>query len=179
MFAVIHVRSIALASAVVLSTTQALAATTTPRDAAVAALTNAKTIYEKVCEASPQPRATVLPAAVEVRLSRVLVFTSDLLGKGDDKDLLSVLVGYTAVSECSADRDRGLALARIFRARPEPLNAVIAALPPPARCEVIGQLQWGWSNDFLPSPSATGVSADREVRLAKLKQSVPATCVQR
>ena len=60
-------------------------AATTPRDAALAALTAAKRVYEKVCEASPQPRATVLPAAVEVRLSRALVVTSDLLAKADDR----------------------------------------------------------------------------------------------
>jgi hypothetical protein len=151
-------------------------AATTPRDAALAALTAAKRVYEKVCEASPQPRATVLPAAVEVRMSRALVVTSDLLAKGDDHELMSALIDYTAVSECSADRDRALALARIFRAKAEPLNGSIAALPPAARCKLVAQLQWGWTNDFLPTPTAPGVSADREARLSKLKQSVAKQC---
>jgi hypothetical protein len=165
-----------LAAAAFAATLSIASAATTPRAAALAALTDAKKVYEKVCEASPQPRATVLPAAVEVRLSRALVVTSDLLAKGDDRELMTALIDYTAVSECSADRDRALALARIFRAKAEPLNGSIAALPPAARCRVVAQLQWGWTNDFLPTPTATGVSADREARLSKLKQGIAKQC---
>jgi len=170
---------LSVSAAAVLAVTVSIAeAATTPRDGALAALTGAKKVYEKVCEASPQPRATVLPAAVEVRLSRALVVTSDLLAKGDDRQLMTALIDYTAVSECSADRDRALALARIFRARAEPLDGTIAALPAAARCKVVAQLQWGWANDFLPTPTAPGVSADRQARLAKLKTGMPAKCLQ-
>jgi hypothetical protein len=148
------------------------------RDVAIAALADAKVIYEKVCQASPQPRATILPAAVEVRLSRALAVTSDILAKSDDRELMAALIDYTSVSECSADRDRALALARIFRAKAEPLSASIAALPPVVRCKVVAQLQWGWTNDFLPAPTTPGAGADREARLTALKRSVPTTCWQ-
>ena len=168
---------LAFGFALVASVVAASAAPTpSPRDAALEALTQAKAIYEKICEASPQKSATVLPAAVEVRLSRALVVTSDLLAKGDDRELLAALIDYTSVSDCSADQTRALTLARVFRARPEALQAAIAALPAPARCKLVGQLQWGWTNDFLPAPSAAGAGADREARLTKLKSSVPAKC---
>ena len=150
--------------------------TLSPRDAALETLTHAKAIYEKICEASPQKSATVLPAAVEVRLSRTLVVTSDLLAKGDDRELLAALIDYASVSQCSADQTSALTLARIFRARPEALQGAIAALPAPARCRLVGQLQWGWTNDFLPAPTAAGAVTDRESRLTKLKSSVPAKC---
>jgi hypothetical protein len=148
----------------------------TPREAALAVFVNAKQIYQKVCEASPQPGATVLPAAVEVRVGRALIVASDVLTKGDDRELASALIDFVAVSGCSSNRAPGLALARIFRARPDALQSTIEAMPPAQRCTVIGQLDWGWKNDFLPAPTAAGVATDRDARLKKLKTGVPAKC---
>jgi hypothetical protein len=148
----------------------------TPREAAIAIFGNAKQIYQKVCEASPQPGATVLPAAVEVRLGRALIVTSDILTKGDDRELASALIDFVAVSECSSNRAPALTMARIFRARPDAIQSAIEAIPAARRCNIVGQLDWGWHNDFLPAPTAAGVSTDRDARLKKLKAGVPAKC---
>ncbi len=142
----------------------------TPRQAALVSLQHVKALFEQVCAASPAPGATVLPAGVQVRLSRLMAFTGDLLSKGDDKELMTALIDATVVSECSADHDRAIALARIFRARPEPLNGNIAALAQPARCRVVTQLQWGLANDFLPTAPAAKGKSDIDARVAKLKQ---------
>jgi hypothetical protein len=147
-----------------------------PREAAVAVLAHSKEIYQKVCEASPAPGATVLPAAVEVRLGRALIITSDVLTKGDDRELATALVEYVAVSGCSSNRAPALAMARIFRARPDSIQASIEAVPAAQRCNVVGQLDWGWKNDFLPAPTAAGVATDRDARLKKLKTGLPAKC---
>jgi hypothetical protein len=168
----------AATAAIAFLSTSALSETApkTPREAALAVFANAKQIYQKVCEASPQPGATVLPAAVEVRVGRALIVASDVLTKGDDRDLAAALIDFVAVSGCSSNRAPGLAMARIFRARPDALQATIEATPPAQRCNVIAQLDWGWHNDFLPAPTAAGVATDRDARMKKLKASVPAKC---
>ncbi|MBI1213434.1 MAG: hypothetical protein GC190_18380 [Alphaproteobacteria bacterium] len=143
----------------------------TPREAAIAVLTNAKKIYQQVCAASPQPGATVLPAGVEVRIGRALIVTSDILSKGDDADLMGALVDFVASSGCSSNRAPGLTMARIFRARPDALQSTIEAVPAAQRCNVVGQLEWGWKNDFLPAPTVAGMAKDRELRLKRLKTS--------
>jgi hypothetical protein len=161
-----------MVGAVTLSTTawsETPPAPKTPREAAIAILANAKQIYQKVCEASPAPGATVLPAAVEVRLGRALIVTSDVLTKGDDRELTSALIDFVAVSQCSSNRAPGLTMARIFRARPDAIQTAIEAVPTAQRCNVVSQLDWGWKNDFLPAPTAAGVSTDRDARLKKLK----------
>lgn len=143
----------------------------TPRDAAIAVLANGKQIYQQVCAASPQAGATVLPAGVEVRFGRALIITSDILTKGDDKDLTAALVDFVAASPCSSNRAPALTMARVFRARPDALQTAIAATPAAQRCNVVSQLDWGWKNDFLPAPTAAGVTTDREARLKKLEAS--------
>jgi hypothetical protein len=148
----------------------------TPREAALAVLANGKQIYQRVCEASPQQGATVLPAAVEVRLGRALIVTSDILTKSDDRELMTGLIDFIASSGCSSNRAPALTMARIFRARPDAIQGAIEAVPAAQRCNVVGQLDWGWKNDFLPAPSAAGISADRAARLKKLKAGVPAKC---
>lgn len=148
----------------------------TPREAAIAVLANGKQVYHKVCEASPQAGATVLPAAVEVRLGRALIVTSDVLSKGDDRELMTGLIDFVASSGCSSNRAPALTMARIFRARPDALQSAIEAVPVAQRCNLVGQLDWGWRNDFLPAPTAAGINTDREARLKKLKAGVPVKC---
>src|SRR6185436_11077457 len=94
----------AIAASAIASSAIAADAPKTPREAAIAVLGHGKKIYQQVCEASPAPGATVLPAAVEVRLGRALIVTSDILTKGDDKELASALVDFVAVSGCSSNR---------------------------------------------------------------------------
>src|SRR5262245_3945439 len=120
----------------------------TPREAAVLVLTSGKQIYQKVCEASPQPGATVLPAGVDVRFGRALIVTSDVLSKGDDKELMTALIDFVAASGCSSNRAPALTMARIFRARPDAIQNAIEAVPAAHRCNVVNQLDWGWKNDF-------------------------------
>jgi len=145
------------------------AAPKTPREAAILVLTSGKQIYQQVCTASPQPGATVLPAGVEVRFGRALIVTSDILTKGDDKELTSALVDFVAASPCSSNRAPALTMARVFRARPDALQAAIEGVPTAQRCHVVSELEWGWKNDFLPAPTAAGVTTDREARLKKLR----------
>ena len=159
----------AIAACAIATTAMAADAPKTPREAAIAVLAHGKLIYQQVCAASPAPGATVLPAAVEVRLGRALIVTSDILTKGDDKDLMTGLVEFVASSRCSSNRAPALTLARIFRARPDPLQSAIEAVPAGQRCNVVAQLDWGWQNDFLPAPTAAGINSDREARLKKLK----------
>lgn len=160
---------LALAASAIATSAFAADAPKTPREAAIAVLGHGKLIYQQVCAASPAPGATVLPAGVEVRLGRALIVTSDILTKGDDKDVMTSLVEFVASSGCSSNRAPALTLARVFRARPDGLQSAIEAVPAGQRCNVVGQLDWGWKNDFLPAPSATGISADRDARLKKLK----------
>ena len=141
----------------------------TPREAALAVLTSGKQIYDKVCEASPTAGATVLPAGVEVRFGRALIVTSDVLTKGDDRELMTALVDFVAASGCSSNRAPALTMARVFRARPDAMQSAIEAVPAAKRCNVVSQLEWGWKNDFLPAPTAAGVTTDRETRLKKLQ----------
>lgn len=166
----------ALAALAVAAPAGAADAPKTPREAAIAVLAHGKLLYDKVCEASPAPGATVLPAGVEVRLGRALIVASDILTKGDDKDLMSGLVAFVATSGCSSNRAPALTMARIFRARPDALQSAIETVPAGQRCNVVSQLDWGWKNDFLPAPTAAGITTDREARLKKLKAGVPAKC---
>jgi len=143
----------------------------TPREAAIAVLASGKQIYLQVCAASPQAGATILPAGVEVRFGRALIVTSDVLTKGDDKELMTALIDFVASSPCSSNRAPALTMARVFRARPDAIQTAIEAVPAAQRCNVVSQLDWGWKNDFLPAPTAAGVTTDREARLKKLQAS--------
>ena len=150
-------------------------AAATSRDEALATFKDATATYAKVCTAGPNDAPT-LPETMEDRSGNAVAAAEEILSKGDDAELLKALLDYVAASDCSADESRAFTLGAIFHQRPDALEKAIAASPDKQRCELVGQLDWGWQNEIYDKKLDPKLKADRETRLAKLKAALPASC---
>jgi hypothetical protein len=150
-------------------------AAATSRDDALAIFKDATATYAKVCSAGPND-AVALPETMEDRAANAVTAAEDVLSKADDAELLKALLDYVAVSDCSADESRAFSLGAIFHKRPDALQKAIAALADKQRCELVGQLDWGWQNEIYDKKLDPKLKAEREARLAKLKSALPASC---
>jgi hypothetical protein len=146
------------------------------RDQALAVFKNATGLFAKVCTAGPNETVPALPDTLEGETGNALTVADGVLSKGDDAELLGALVGYVDASDCSADESRAFALGSIFHHRPDALQAAIATLPEKSRCELVGQLDWGWQNEIYGKTPDPKVKADREARLKTLKATLPTSC---
>ena len=146
------------------------------RDQALAVFKNATGLFAKVCTAGENDKPPPLPDSLEGDTGNALTVADGILSKRDDPELLNALLGYIGASDCSADESRAFTLGSIFHHRPDALQAAIAALPEKSRCELVGQLDWGWQNEIYGETPDPKVKADREARLKKLKSTLPKSC---
>jgi hypothetical protein len=117
-----------------------------------------------------------LPDGIEDRTGNALVAAEAVLTEKDDAELLKALIEYIDASDCSADESRAFTLGAIFHHRPDALQTAIEALPDQGRCRLVGQLDWGWQNEIYDKKLDPKLLADRQARLKKLKNALPAKC---